>query len=124
VGAEIVFDAMGVERVVRQVGQVRLEPELALGHEPQEIAAAAADGAVALHRLLRLPIHLVDHLPTVTTALVSHAALSNLSRIAADLTITANLSGIPSGANPGSPDAEMLRLQAIYPPPDHHSKKF
>src|SRR5580765_6318190 len=70
--AELMRDAAGVEAVRREVGLRGGEAEPVAGHEPEEIAAAAADGEVALHDLRDVAVGLEPNPPAVAAALVRH----------------------------------------------------
>src|SRR4051812_14238034 len=73
-GAEVVADLVGVECVRRQVLERGLELQFLAREEPQQVAPAAADGAVAGRGRLDLRLHRVGGLPAMATAFKRHVA--------------------------------------------------
>src|SRR6185295_11371033 len=72
---EAVLNDVPIEGVCRHVGRRGRQPQLLARHEPQQVAALAADRAVALDHLLNLALDLEPNPPTMTAALVRHASL-------------------------------------------------
>src|SRR5690606_18774259 len=70
--AEVMLDAMLVERICRELRLAALEPQLLPRHEPQQIALAAAVRAIAVDHLLDLALDLVRNLPAMTASRIRH----------------------------------------------------
>src|SRR5882762_746593 len=78
-GAEVVLYDVLVERVRPEHTLGRREPEVLARHEPQQVALAAAMGAIALHDLLQVPFDLEGDAAAVAATLVRHAVVDGYS---------------------------------------------
>jgi hypothetical protein len=67
-------DHVLVEGVRSKLALGGLELQLVASDEPQQISFAAAVGAVALDRLLKVPVHIECDLAAMAAALVHHAS--------------------------------------------------
>src|SRR6185312_619666 len=72
---EVMFDDMLVEQVGGERAFRRREPQALARHEPQEIALAAAMGAVALHDLREIALDLERDAAAMAAAFVGHSNL-------------------------------------------------
>src|SRR5207302_8954131 len=70
--AEMVLDHVLVEGVGSHPRFRRIETQLLARNEPEQVAFAAAMGAVALHRLREVPFHFERNAAAVAAAFVDH----------------------------------------------------
>ncbi len=70
--AEMMLDRVLVEGVGGDVAFRRQQAQVGARHEPQEIAFPAADGAIALHRLVKISLGFNGDFSAVATTCVDH----------------------------------------------------
>src|SRR5207244_10886519 len=107
---ERMLNATGVEGVLREVGLRRGEAQLLLRHEPEEVAALAADRAAALDDLLDVPLHLEPDPSAMTSALIGHGR-TPLQRIA-----TRQAKNRPSASRLSKSDSRAAICSAVAKP--------
>lgn len=72
IGAEMMLDEMLAESVGGEGFFSISDVELLSGREPQQVAFAAADGAITFHCLAGFDVHLVGNATAMTAAFVVH----------------------------------------------------